>query len=406
MQELFEIRDNQVWLKSFLEYAERPLCEIKESEEATLEYLKSRFDRFKTKVDAVISKIDSTVNKGSFLVQIKNFKEDIGRIDALGDFASVYNTLVIYEAQIEEQVAANRVRNLEIKNSLLEEAKVIAQSDNWKKAAEELKSIYQRWQKTGAVDAEKREELENNFKTILDGFYTARDAHYKEREKDADVYKETIDKAAKLVEDTSIENSVKAKQLKSLQKEWKTLPSIPGGLYQKLWKEFSQVQDKFFVEYKKERHQEGIGAKNDLVEKAKSLVDNYTKHSIDDIKKLRQEWRKTFYSEDEESKKIWSDFNYWIEKFVELKRLEKLVNKGDIKPKKDEKEIISEKIKLLKRLIRKEKENLEKMNSNLGTFRINHKSKGFGEVMDAKTQEQERKWKVKKDLIKELEEQL
>ena len=406
------IEGNEVFLKPFLSFHKRKIGELNSNEIETLSNLKLEFDKFEKKVNEVFQKIENTENKGSFLVQLENFKKQIETINVSGNLEEIFTKLEQYEQQIKQQIEVNRTRNLEIKKALLEEAKILSESKNWHKASEEIKDLKLRWLKTGAVISEKKEELENSFQAYLNHFYSQKNELLENTQEHIDTYKKLIEQAKSKLEATLSKEI--GEEMKAIQHQWNELPPIPKIQYNILHNEFIDVQNKFFNNFKKwigqqrkhlndEKQQKSIDLKINLIEKVKYLYQKIEDNHFDTITQLREEWKKSGIISPEKSEKFWDDFNYQIEKLLEtqkLHKIEKNLLKNNSNTKKET--IFIEKEKYLKKAIRIEKENLEKMTTNLGSFRINHKSTDFAQVMDSKTRMQERKLKVKQELLKLL----
>ena len=294
----------------------------------------------------------------------------------------------------------------------MEEAKILSESKNWQKATEEIKDLKLRWLKTGAVISEKKDELENAFQAYLDNFFDQKNSFFEASQQHVEAYKNLLEQAKKKLE-TALSKDL-SEEMKSIQQQWNALPPIPKTHYVALNNEFKEVQNKFFNDFKKwigqqrkhlndEKQQKSIDLKINLIEKVKNLYHKIEDNHFDTITQLREEWKKSGIISPEKSEKLWDDFNYQIEKLLETQKLlkiEKNLLKKNSNTKKET--IFIEKEKYLKKAIRIEKENLEKMTTNLGSFRINHKSTDFAQVMDSKTRMQERKLKVKQELLKLL----
>ncbi len=417
MQDFYEVKDNQIWLNSFLDFESRMVHEGFTSLDETLEVLDAAYKKFMGKVEGVLIKVEATQNKGSYLVQLQNFKKQILEINAIGDFTKVYQRIEGLEKEILVTIEQNRSRNLEIKKALLEEIEIVSASTIWKKAGEEMNSIRLRWKKTGAASADLDDQLETKFQSYTDHFYNARSAFFEKSESAISLYSALISESTAIIEDEKFNRNQKISELKKVQVKWKSLPPIPKNKYSDLYKSFNNVHDDFFSGYKSEvekekaerkveRTEQGLQKKRALILKVKALQKNLPENYMNEIKALRTEWKNSGYVPNALSDEIWAEFNYWIERLIENSRLEKMVRENSELNLSNEKEVISEKLKHLKRLVRKEKESLEKMNSNIGSFRINHKSKGFGQLLDSKAKEQERRWQVKRDIIRELEAEL
>jgi len=411
-EKYLEIEDKDIFLKPFLSFPKRKIGEVKESIEKRIQELVENFSKFETKVNAVFEKIEKNENKGSFLVQLDNFKKEISEINAVGNFEEIFVQIEKYEIEINEIIASNRKRNLDIKLALLEEAHIFSNSTNWKQASEEMNDLKMRWQKTGAVVAERKEELENKLQGYFDEFYQKRAAFFENTGENVEEYQNLIALAKEKLS-LDISKNV-AEEMKDLQLQWKNLTQIPGKQYAELSKEFRSIQNTFFNQLKehidgekikniKHKQVKSLEIKKQLIEQAKKLFENIENDHFETIKELRKKWKSAGATSSKVSEEIWDEFNYQIGKLIELQKLLK-IEKNILKENKDatDETIKMEKERYLKKSIRFEKEDLEKMTTNVGNFRINHKSNGFSNVMDSKTKEQERRLKIKEDLLKNL----
>ena len=87
------VEGDQVWLRSFMDLPARQVGQVKESEEASLQYFAQRFESFRAKVEDLLAKIEESENKGSFLMKALHLKEQMASYDALGDFESLHHRL-------------------------------------------------------------------------------------------------------------------------------------------------------------------------------------------------------------------------------------------------------------------------------------------------------------------------
>ena len=165
------IQDQQVWLKPFMSYPARQVGEVKESENDSLVYFARRFEMFREKVNSLLERIASSENKGSFLMKVLHMKEQVGNYDALGDFEAIYHTLSKAEEDINETIKQNREKNLAIKIGLIQEAEALQESIEWKEASDQLKELRSTWIKTGPVDKDLTEEIEERFKAPIEAFF-------------------------------------------------------------------------------------------------------------------------------------------------------------------------------------------------------------------------------------------
>ncbi len=168
------IRDDKIYRAPFLDHPEREIGEVRESEASTIQYFQNRFTMAENKVSTLEQSVEESENKGSYLMKLIHLRDNLARFDALGDYAALFVRLDAVEEMLREIIAKNRIKNLEIKRALIAEAEVHENSSDWKEGADSLQAIKENWIKTGAVDDEYQEEVEDRFNQLLDTFYQRR----------------------------------------------------------------------------------------------------------------------------------------------------------------------------------------------------------------------------------------
>jgi polyhydroxyalkanoate synthesis regulator phasin len=198
--------------------------EVKGDEASTILYFETRFTQLEEKVAKLRAAIEENQNKGSFLMKLIHLKESLYTSDALGDFKVLIAQLEEQEAFLSEIIQGNRTKNLEIKQSLIQEALAMQASTDWKDTTEKFKELKLRWIKTGPVEKEVHEEMEAEFNQAVDFFFEQRQHFYDglalQAEENIKVYESLLQQAraahdlpdAKMAFDIS----------KRIQKEWKT----------------------------------------------------------------------------------------------------------------------------------------------------------------------------------------
>ena len=237
------VKEGKVFRNAFLDFGQREIGEVKDSEESTLTFFSERFNLAQAKVDQVEEKINATENKGSYLMKVLHLKATLHEFDAIGDFELLYKKLDLLEEQLTGFINQNRAKNLEIKTALQAELDVITKSIEWKSATTAVKEIQRKWIKTGALDDSQKEIIESNFKTTLDAFFSRRAEFYADLEKmmveKEEDYKSFLLKAEKLKSLDSYPNLVD--QIRALREEWKLLGRIKKESSDVYWEQFQNI---------------------------------------------------------------------------------------------------------------------------------------------------------------------
>ena len=66
-------KDGKVFLKGYLDYADRQIGVVRNTEEEALQYFVNRFSIAGNKVELLFSQVEEAQNKGSYLTKLYNF---------------------------------------------------------------------------------------------------------------------------------------------------------------------------------------------------------------------------------------------------------------------------------------------------------------------------------------------
>ncbi|MTI30971.1 DUF349 domain-containing protein, partial [Xanthovirga aplysinae] len=402
-------------LNAFLSYRERVIGEVRDDEASTFKYFEDRFQLAQKKVDDLEAIIKESENKGSYLMKMVHLKEQLAKFDALGDFPSLFERLDRMEKELRDLIAINRAKNLEIKRALLIEAEALKESTNWQETTEKFRELKMKWIKTGSVSEEYKEEIEQQFKDILDTFFARKQSFYEDRNKMVDsrveAYKTIVEEVKKL---NSTENVQKAaERVKELQKQWKTLGKIPRKRRDELWKELKSYTDNIFNNlkaFKKQKDslsaEENLKRKEELLFAAEDLKERYNEEGIlDTAKKLQAEWKVVGKVPWEKVKSLNERFHIACDLVFEQHFLEKVArSKFRSYKDKEEKEQIKLKITLLRDLLARDQKDLQTFEDNLA--KLNSGANAFSKMLENKLSIQSRKVKVKELILSELKEKL
>ncbi len=406
------IQNGEIFRNAFLDFPVRKIGEVRGSEEDTFQYFEQRFLLAAAKVDALEKSIEEAENKGSYLMKLIHLKEKLATFDALGNFESLFHRLDKQEEHLRHIIADNRVKNMEIKRELLAEAEKYEKSVDWKEAGEALKDVKAKWIKTGNVEDEHQEAIEERFKQIFDNFFQRRNSFYEDRKRmiDARVAKyEALLSQAKALQRETDKNSVAGK-MKELQSQWKQLEPIPAKMRTQLWKVFQGVTASFFRDLKRERSRQwqnpesGLIRKKELVSKAKELAAGEGTNAIEEVKRLKNAWRNSGMIPKEVARDLSIAFNKACDMAVEKGFLHHiLTNKHGAMAGKSEKEIIRLKLEILDNLLDRDEKELETYLENIEKFNASGR---IDRHLDEKVKLQRRKVAIKKELMGDLKNKL
>ena len=244
-------QEGKVYINAYLNFPQREIGFVRNTEEEALTYFVNRFDLAKRKVDQLSSEVETVQNKGSFLTKVVQMKAYLAEFDGLGDFIPLFDELDRMEKYLRDLIQNNQIKNLEIKRALIQDAKNISTEEDIAKATDELMEIKSKWVKTGPVDKQFQEELSQEFQLVLDDFFLRRRSFFEEKNRQIDekilTLQGFIDSVHQLRKAEDLDASVI--RVKELQKEWKTVLGLPPKKQSMLWKNFKKANDMFFEKY-------------------------------------------------------------------------------------------------------------------------------------------------------------
>jgi len=403
-QELAFIEGGKVILKEQEGFPQREIGEVKEDEATALQFFQDRFETLRGKIDKVQHQIETEDNKGSFLMKVINLKESLSSFDGIGDFVALKDRLEMMEKMLEDYISQNRRRNLDVKTTLIEEGKSYAANPDWREATEKLKELRQRWIRVGAVEDDKKEEVEHTFQAVYDEFYEKKKAFHeakKEMMAAREKQYETLIQKAKKIQSDKLEADELTKKSNALVEEWNSLENIPKERYALLLKEFK----KYTQAGKKAGNSianNSIGKEgNDkeklaLMEELKAAQKLNPSEAVEKAKSIQQKWKnsgKTFNKSLNEEYFTLND--YIFEKSFLENLFERKAKKGI-----EEKDALKFKMNILRDLISRDQRELNVFEENLEKFNLG--SEKLDKMVGFKHEKQKRKLAVKQQIMEEL----
>ena len=438
------IRDDKIYRAPFLDFPEREIGEVRESEASTIKYFQDRFTMAINKVANLERAVEESENKGSYLMKLIHLRENLAKFDALGNYPALFERLDSVENVLRDIVAKNRVKNLEIKRALIAEAEQHEHSSDWKEGADRLQEIKEKWIKTGAVDDAYQEEIEGRFNEILDTFYQRRKEFFTSKKDLVNSrirrYKEINFEMYKLVRQS--DKRAAQQRVKELQKDWREVGKIPVFKYKKLQTDFRSLANRIFGspddtrsrdrgprDYHRESRgesrgtrqfaprqnpslqgqggwinpDEAIAKKKDLIRQAEKLAEDDYGDSVQEVRRLREEWKDSGRISREKSIELNNTFNRASDLAFEKSFLNRSARSKDQDfDNKSKKEQLTLKMHLLENLIARDENELVSYKENIGNIASPQESR----QAEGKLRLQIRKVEAKKALLQSLKSEL
>lgn len=203
-----------------------------------------------------------------------------------------------------DELRAKEEDNLARKTTLCEQVEAIAKGEykgasEWEKKTKEIINIQAEWKKIGFAPQKMNVKIFERFRAACDDFFAQKAVFFKEMKQR---FSENVAKKQALVEQAealmeSTDWKVTTDKMIALQKEWKTIGTVPKKLGDELWSKFLTACNKFFearneanagtrneersnLDKKKaiisQLEELAEGAVDDLQEKVQALVDEYS----------------------------------------------------------------------------------------------------------------------------------
>ena len=253
-------------------------------------------------------------------------REDMDRIneayrDAIDAFFEVRQAFRAVEDKAREEHA-------EKKNALLIQLEEFRDFKGespkaWNEATGKVRAIQEVWKGIGPGPSAVNGELWSKYRNVCDAFYGNKSIYFKGldeiRAQNLELKKTLVDKAEAIAGRTDWEPA--AKDLKSLQTEWKAIGPVPDRHSQKLWNKFRAACDRFFEARRthySELHaveKENLAFRRTLIDEVKALqeADQPPGEIVNAIKGIQARWKESGRVPYKEKEKIWKEFRKEID---------------------------------------------------------------------------------------------
>ena len=213
------------------------------------------------------------------------------------------------------------------KESLIERAKELADSTDWRKTSDAQRALMEEWRAAGYAGKEYQDKLWDEFRAARDVFFTRRDEHYAElREQQGKVVeakRQIIEEAKALVED--IQNWRRtADAMDELMNRWKTAGNAGRDNEHVLWEEFNGIRKDFRNRRKADlaarraKERQNAETKRAIVDEAAAIAEaaEYSRENSDRMRELNEAYKAAGYAGKPANDTLWTEFRkaqsaYW-----------------------------------------------------------------------------------------------
>ncbi len=322
------IKDGKVYLKGYLGFKDREIGEVRESDEESMRYFVNRYEMARKKVEDVKTSVETAENKGSYLMKLIHMRTYLASYNGLGNFTEFFEQINELEDEIREYIAKNRDKNYEIKTALLEEAKLLRDSSDWKLTTAKFKELKLKWIKTGSAHKEVDDQFSEDFNAALEYFFKRRNDHFKQQARILNDrlmrYKSFINQVKRINREGSPPSQ--ADRVKSIQREWKSVGRIDKRKFARVSNDFRREIEQYFNNLKYSaaiKDKSPIEIKQDMLKEVEQMLDNNGRVNMATVKTLQNKWKQLGKQADARDKELNLKFRIVCNELFESHFLEK-----------------------------------------------------------------------------------
>ena len=234
-----------------------------------------------------------------------------------------------------EALKQKEEENLQQKTALCEKIEAIdpaaiKNAAEWENRTREIIGLQQEWRTIGFAPQKMNVKIFERFRAACDRFFTEKAAFFKrlKEEQASNLAKKTaLCEQAEALKD-STDWKATADKLVQIQKEWKTIGSIPKKYSETLWQRFVGACDYFFEQKNKNsasqrnEEKENLRKKEEIIGKLKALLTDETdENKQDTVKDLMKEWNDTGYVPFRDKDRVYKTYHEAIDEIFKALNL-------------------------------------------------------------------------------------
>ena len=257
--------------------------------------------------------------------------------DALAEtFYKAYDEYRARRQKMQEELEAQKQRNLEAKQQILEELRSLIDKDEetLKQTYDEFNVIQEKWKGIGEVPREQMNDLWQNYHFLIEQFFNKvkinKELRMLDLKRNLEQKIQLCERAEELIVDSSVLNAFKT--LQSLRAQWKEIGPVPAEQNEETWQRFNNAANQIderrreYYDQRKEELEQNLLAKQALITKAQELTQepprssnqwNTTTEALDELLKL---WKSIGPVPREQNETVWGEFKGILDKFFQEKK--------------------------------------------------------------------------------------
>ena len=213
------------------------------------------------------------------------------------------------------------------KTALCEKVEAIVAEENkgsadWERHTKQIIEIQSEWKAIGFAPQKMNVKIFERFRSACDDFFSRKAQFFRGLK---DTFKENADKKRALIEKAkALQDSTDWKSTSdkfiNLQKEWKTIGTVPKKIGDQLWEEFLGACNKFFDarnaagadQHSEER--QNLEKKRDVIARLKAIAEEQGENLQERVQKLVEEYQAIGHVPFKEKDKLYEEYHAVLDK--------------------------------------------------------------------------------------------
>jgi len=171
------------------------------------------------------------------------------------EFKNASDTFNNYKNEHTDEIKDQEKTNYDLKVKLCDEAEILAEEDDWKKAGIRFQEMLEEWRSIGPVPRRKTKKIWQRFKKAMDNFYARKRQHQKDQRSEE---KDNLQRKKDIVElIAALENAEDMQaaitKVKELQQEYQRIGYVPIKFKDKINKSYKEACDIFYKQLRSQQ---------------------------------------------------------------------------------------------------------------------------------------------------------
>lgn len=337
IKEVPAAKANELW-RNYQFYVEQFYDQLKLNIEAR-EYDFKKNLELKTHLCEAVEKLADEKDIVSAAHQLQKFHEEyreIGpvakelRADIWARFKAASTVINKRHQQFFDNLRSKEADNLVRKTELCEKIEAVVAEENktaadWEKHTKEIMELQAEWKTIGFAPQKMNVKIFERFRAACDVFFGRKADYFKKLKENfkanADKKRALIARANEMKDSTDWKAT--ADKFVALQKEWRTIGSVPKKLGDTLWEEFLGACNHFFdarnAANAGQRGEEkaNLEKKRAIIEKLKAVAENPGDDAQDAVRSLADEYNAIGHVPYKEKEKLYTEYHAVLDKIYD-----------------------------------------------------------------------------------------